>query len=191
MSQAARQRFGFDEYLRLEEDSNVKHEFLNGEVWAMAGGSPGHAAIGANVISLLRSALEGRPCQVFTSDLRVRVRETGLATYPDASVVCDELELDPDDPKGHTATNPRVLAEVLSPSTEAYDRGEKLAHYKRIPSLSEAVLVAHDARQVIVWRRRDDGWTQHLFGAGETVHLESLGCELPVDEIYRDPFAER
>lgn len=189
MTQLARQVFTFAEYLTLEEDSGIKHEFLDGVVYAMSGGSPAHAAIAANLIRLLGAALEGRRCRVFTADLRVRVRETGLGTYPDVSVVCDQLEMDPDDPKGHTVVNPALVCEVLSPSTEGYDRGEKLAHYKRVPSLREVVLVAHDDRRVEVWRRAGDRWLQLGFGAGERVTLESLGCAIAVDEIYRDPLA--
>src|SRR5690606_31274388 len=122
---------------------SIKHEFLDGLVWAMAGGSPEHAAIAANIVALLVNQLAGRRCRVFSSDLRVRVKATGLATYPDVTVVCEQLELDPDDPKGHTVTNPKLLVEVLSPSTAEYDRGEKLDHYRQIESLEVILLVAH------------------------------------------------
>jgi len=183
----ARSRFTFDEYARLEEEGTIKHEFLDGVVYAMAGGSPDHAAIAANIIRLLGNALDGRPCRVFTTDLRVRVVETGLGTYPDASVICGTLELDPHDTKGHTAVNPVLLVEVLSPTTEDYDRGEKLGHYKRIPSLREVMLVAHDERRVDLWRRTDTGWTQLAVPEGEVVRLRSVDCELAVDAIYRDP----
>jgi len=104
--------------VELEEGSVIKHEFLDGVVYAMAGGSPAHAGIAASVIRLLGNALARRRCRVFTSDLRVRVEQTGLATYPDASVVSGELRLDPLDAKGHTVLNPTVVVEVLSPSTE-------------------------------------------------------------------------
>lgn len=189
VSHPARQFFTFDEYVRLEEMSTVKHEFLDGEVWAMAGGTPDHAAIAGNVIALLQAGIAQRPCRVFTSDLRIRVRETGLGTYPDASVICQQVELDPEDPKGHTAVNPTVLVEVLSPSTEAYDRGDKLDHYKRIPSLREVLLVEHGSRRVDVWRRTDQGWASSTATDGGTVRLESIDCELPVDGIYFDPLA--
>lgn len=184
MIEPARARFTYAEYLDVEETSIVRHEFLDGVVYAMAGGSPEHAAVQASVIRRLGNALDGRPCRVFTSDLRIRVVDTGLATYPDASVVCGPLELDPEDAKGHTATNPTLLVEVLSPSTEKYDRGDKLAHYKRIPSLREVMLVAHDDRRVDLWRRTTRGWTQVVFHEGQSVQLESRGCSLSVDEIY-------
>lgn len=188
VTQLARQPYSFDEYVDLEETSPVRHEFLDGEVWAMAGGSPEHAAVAANVVRLLGQALLRRQCRVYTSDLRIRVAATGLGTYPDASVICGEVSLDPEDRKGHTVLNPIVLVEVLSPSTEAYDRGEKLAHYKRIESLREVILVAHDDRRIDLWRRVDGRWTQITHRPGDGVRLESLGgIELAVDDVYFDP----
>ncbi len=189
MTQLARRAFTFVDYVDLEERSPIKHEFLDGVVYAMAGGSPEHAAISGNVIRLLGVALAGKRCRVFTSDLRVRVASTGLGTYPDTSVICDRIEFDPEDPKGHTAVNPILLVEVLSPSTEDYDRGEKLAHYKRIDSLREVMLVAHDERRVELWRRTGTHWTQLTFREGEHVTLESVDCAIPVEAIYSDPLA--
>jgi Uma2 family endonuclease len=190
MGLAARQRFTFDEYLQLEEIAEVKHEFLEGQVWAMAGGSPEHAAVIGNITTLLNVQLRGQRCRVFTTELRVRVKATGLGTYPDVTVVCGRLERDPEDRSGHTVINPRVIVEVLSPSTEAYDRGEKLSHYQAIPSLEEIVLVAHDAQEVEIVRRQADGtWTRHPAGAGQAARLTSLACELAVAEVYRDPLA--
>ena len=165
----------------------MKHEFLDGNVWAMAGGSPDHAGIAANVSTSLGTQLRDRPCRVFSSDLRIRVKETGLGTYPDLSVVCGRLELDPDDPKQQTVVNPRVIVEVLSPSTEAYDRGEKLEHYKRIPSLEDVVLVAHDRRRLEVWHRERDGWTLDVLHDDGAVELRAIGCKLSLEEVYRNP----
>ena len=183
-------RFTFAEYVQLEEGSDIKHEFFDDRVWAMAGGTPDHAAMAGNVITLLNVQLAGQRCRVFTSDLRIRVVATGLGTYPDASVVCGQLELDPEDPKHHTVVNPRVLVEVLSPSTEEYDRGGKLAQYQRIDSVAEVVLVAHDRREIVVVRREPDGaWTEHVARDGETARLESISCDLPVADVYRDPLA--
>lgn len=186
---AARQRHSFAEYLALEQMNPVRHEFCDGEVWAMAGGSPAHAAIAINIASVLREQLRGRPCRVFGSDLRIRVLATGLATYPDVSVVCDQLELDPGDPSGHTVVNPVLLVEVLSPSTEAYDRGEKLAHYKRIPSLREVVLVAQDERRLELWRREGERWTVELARGDEVARASCVDCSLPLAEVYLDPLA--
>lgn len=189
VTQLARQRFSFEDYVELEDSSPIKHEFLDGEVLAMSGGSFEHAAIAMTIGGLLREALRGKRCRAASSDLRIRVTATGLTTYPDVSVVCGKPELDPADRSGHTVTNPTVLAEVLSPSTASYDRGEKLAHYQRIASLREVMLVAHDERRVDLWRRVGDHWTQLTFRSGEAVALESLECALPVDEIYFDPLA--
>lgn len=188
MTQAAHHRFTFDDYLRLEQDSAVRHEFASGQVWAMAGGTPEHAGITANVARLLGNALEGRPCRVFSPDLRVRVKATGLSSYADVTVICGKVELDPEDPKRQTVLNPGVLVEVLSPSTEEYDRGEKLQNYRQIPALAEVMLVAHDRHEVEIFRRESDGtWSRHVAGDGEVAKLTSLACDLPVREIYRDP----
>ncbi len=119
------------------------------------------------------------------SDLRVRVTETGLATYPDVVVVCGPWQRDPED--DHTIINPVVVVEVLSPSTQAYDRGEKLEHYKRIPTLRACLLVAHDRRELELWSRDDDGaWARALVGIGERLELVAVGVCLDVDALYAD-----
>ena len=183
----ARQRFSFEDYVALEEIAATKHEFLDGHVWAMAGGTPEHGAIAANVIALLSNQLRNRPCRVFTSDVRLRVEATGLATYPDVSVICGQMRTDPQDPKGGTIVNPAVVVEVLSPSTEDYDRGEKVFHYKQIPSLGEIVLVAHEERRIEIWRRAGNRWTLDSVRGESTASLESIGCTLPLAEVYRNP----
>jgi Uma2 family endonuclease len=191
MVRAARRFFTFSEYVLLEGDSGTKHEFLDGQVWAMAGGTPAHAAVSVNVGTLLSNALRGKPCRTCISDLRVRVQATGLGTYPDVTVICGPVDLDPEDPKKQTVLNPRLIVEVLSPSTEDYDRGEKLGHYKQIPSLAEVVLVAHDRQEVEIVRREADGsWSRQIAGEGDAVRLPSVGCEIPVREIYYDPVAQ-
>lgn len=185
MTEPARRRFSFREYLRLEEYSNVRHEFLDGVIYAMAGGTPEHAALAARIIQRLGSQLTGKPCEVFTSDLRVRVTATGLATYPDVTVVCGKLETDPVDPA--SVLNPTVLVEVLSDSTADYDRGEKLDHYCQIPSLREVALVSHREPVVQVWRRDETGvWSSQIARAGEQVQLRSIGCDFMIDDVYRD-----
>jgi Uma2 family endonuclease len=190
MAQPSHHRFAFAEFVQLEEVSGVKHEFLGGQVYAMAGGTPEHAAVSANVVRLLGNALVGKRCRVYSSDLRLRVKATGLGSYADGSVICGAIQIDAEDPKEHTALNPSILIEVLSPSTEDYDRGEKLGHYKQIPSLREVLLIAHDRHEVeIVRREEDESWSRSIAKAGETVRLASLGCELSVDEIYHDPLA--
>jgi Uma2 family endonuclease len=166
----------------VEEMSSVRHEYLDGEIFAMAGGTPEHAALSAAILVLLGKRLERGRCRPYSADLRIRVLETGLATYADASVICGEPVRDPASPSH--VTNPTVLVEVLSPSTEAYDRGDKREQYMRIPSLEQYVLVAQDRRRVEIFARTADGWTQRVFGAGESVSLPSLGVELSVDELY-------
>jgi Uma2 family endonuclease len=161
----------------------MKLEFLDGQVWAMSGGTPEHARITTNIATLLSAALRDQPCAVYSADLRVRSKETGLGTYADVTVICGSVELDPEDPKRHTATNPSAIVEVLSPSTEDYDRGAKLEHYKTIESLREIVLVAYDRREIEVVRREEDGsWSRHI-ARSETVELAAVGVELPLAEV--------
>jgi Uma2 family endonuclease len=187
---AAHHFFTFGEYLVLEQDSAIKHEFLAGRVWAMSGGTPEHAAVSMNIGTLISNALRGKPCRIYSSDLRVRVQATGLGTYADVTVICGHVELDPEDPKKHTVLNPRLLVQVLSPSTEDYDRGEKPGHYKTIPSVAEVVLVAHDRREVEIVRRETDGsWSREIARDGAIARLRSIDCDLPVAEIYRDPLS--
>lgn len=176
-------RHSFADYLALEEASNTKHEFLAGEIYAMAGGTPEHAALAVGVSSSLLAQLRGGPCRVYSSDLRVRVLATGLATYPDVTVVCGSIERDPESP--NTVVNPRVVVEVLSDGTEAYDRGEKLEHYRQITALGAVVLVSHREPSVEVWQRQPDGgWTQMAFGPGELAILDVVSARIDVDEVY-------
>ena len=124
------------------------------------------------------------PCRVYSSDLRVRALATGLATYPDVTVVCGEVERDPESPA--TVVNPRVVVEVLSEGTEAYDRGQKLDHYRRIPSLAAVVLVSHRTPAIEVWERTSEGaWRRREFGAGQAAEIEALPARLSVDEVYQ------
>jgi len=172
----------FEDYLAIEQTSTVRHEFLDGGIYAMANVSALHAALSAAVLTALGKQLAGR-CRTFTSDLRVRVCATGLATYPDVTVVRDALETD----AGHkdTATNPAAIFEVLSPATADYDLGEKFDHYRQIPSLSAVVYLWQDRRQIEARQRSAAGaWRTQSAGAGATLLLEELGCLLDVDAIY-------
>jgi Uma2 family endonuclease len=181
-------RMTYAEYLAAEERSLQKHEFLDGEVHAMSDGTPEHGALAVAFASELRSALGERRCRIFSSDVRVRVRATGLATYPDISVVCGKLETDAED---HQAiANPVLLVEVLSDSTEARDRGEKAAHYRHISSLREYVFVLQREPRIEVYRRNEAGrWELFEFEAGARAELASVGATVAVDEVYRDPLA--
>ena len=179
----------YAEYLALERSSpGEKHEFLRGEVWAMAGGTPTHSLIGANAGAELKAALKGRPCAVFNADLRVRVQESDRSTYPDVTVVCGKREVATDD--ANAVTNPVLLVEVLSEGTEADDRGEKFAHYQRLPSLREYVLVSQHTHRVEVFSRTDDNvWRYAAYGDGQAARLEALGISLEVTSLYVDPTA--
>lgn len=185
-SAAAGPALTWKEFLEFEKRSDQKHEYLRGEVWAMGGGTPEHGRLAANVIRLLGNALEGRPCVVFTSDVRVRVNETDRATYPDTFVVCGAMKTDPDDP--NTVVNPVVIVEVLSPGTEASDRGEKFAHYQRLESLKDYVLVSQASRRIEVFSRgAGASWVLTPWGPGQRVPLPSLGIELDLDAVYLNP----
>lgn len=177
--------YTFREYIAHEAASNVKHEYLEGRIYAMAGGTPEHSALIPSVMTQIGTQLRGSQCRAHMADLRVRVAETGLATYPDLAILCGPWERDPEDK--NTVVNPTVLVEVLSPSTAAYDRGEKFEHYKLIPTLQQYVLVAHDRRAIEVWTRdATTEWALIVYGAGETARVDSIGMLLPVDQIYDD-----
>ncbi|MFZ5470940.1 MAG: Uma2 family endonuclease [Myxococcota bacterium] len=176
-------RYSWEQYLSFERTSNVKHEFFEGEIFAMAGGTPEHAALAAAVTGELHRQLDGKPCRPYSSDLRIRSVGSGLATYPDVTVVCGKPEYDPD--AKDTLTNPTLLVEVLSDSTEAYDRGQKFESYRGIPSLMEYILVSHRERLIEVFRRGEHNeWTRSEARTKAKARLESLGCELDVDKIY-------
>jgi Uma2 family endonuclease len=185
---AAHPSYSYSEYVRFERESRDKHEFVAGAILAMAGGTLEHGALTAAVTGTLVAQLTGRPCRVFDSNARVRVRASGNAYYPDASVVCGRLEVDPDDEL--SMTNPVVLVEVLSPSTENFDRTDKLADYQRIASLTRVVHVAHDEQRIDVFTREGENWRHVSSREGDTVALAAIGCTLDVTAIYRDPLRD-
>lgn len=179
-------KYTYDEYLAIELDSTIKHELYDGEIYAMAGASLNHAALSANVIVALALACKGRGRRVHTSDLRIYLEKVGLATYPDASVICGPAQHHEPDPKG-TVTNPTILVEVTSPSSDWYDLGFKADVYRMIPSLREYIIVSHRERCITVHRRAPAGdWTRQVATTGEHVAIPSLAAELSVDEIYDD-----
>jgi len=176
-----------EEYLAWERAQPEKHEFHDGEVFAMAGATFEHNQIVGNVVGELRAALRQMPCRVCLSDLRVKVPATGLYTYPDASVVCGRPEFE--DGTLDTLLNPVVLVEVLSGSTEDYDRGTKFTNYRTVASLRDYVLISTDRILVEHYARSDDGsWVLRELRAGDRVPLASVGCELAVDELYLKVF---
>ncbi len=176
-------RYTLDDYFLIEQSSPLKHEYLRGEIFAMSGASIAHNEITANLLTLLRTALRESPCRAYASDLRVAT-PSGLLTYPDLAVICGTAELLPGRPD--TATNPTVLIEVLSEATQAYDRGQKFAAYKSLPSLKEYVLIEQDRIGIEHWRRRRDGtWAaKAMMRLSATLRLTTLGLRLPISEIY-------
>jgi Uma2 family endonuclease len=177
------------EYLAFDRASDVKHEYAGGEVFAMAGATSEHNLIVANVVGELRNELRRRPCNVYPSDMRVLIPATERYTYPDASVVCGE-PLFTDDVRD-TLRNPKVILEVLSDSTEAYDRGEKFRQYRTIDTLADYVLVSQNQVLVEHYRRQADGtWILRELKAGGRLVLESVGCAVSVDELYLKVFGD-
>ncbi len=204
MSSLAKSYYTPEEYLVLERKAEYKSEYLNGQIFAMSGASREHILISVNLVRELSSQLRGRPCEVYNGDMRVKVNPTGLYTYPDVTVVCGEPHFD--DKHTDTLVNPTLIIEVLSPSTEAYDRGEKFAHYRKLPSLTDYVLVAQDQVRVehyvrYLWpvdgsdmdyaghrRGTHDQWMlaelSDLDGHDATLQLTSIGCNLLLRDIY-------
>jgi Uma2 family endonuclease len=172
--------YTFKDYLLVEEMNPVRHEYLDGEIYAMAGGTVLHAALAASVLTSLGPQLGN--CRTFTSDLRIRALSTGLATYPDVTVVCGPVETDPE--SRDTVANPSVVFEVLSPSTIDYDLGEKFEHYRKIPSLKAAVYVWQDRRQIEIRTRIGDQWQSETVGSGSALKIEALAATLDVDALY-------
>lgn len=176
----------YNDYLSAESTAPIRHEYLAGRVLAMAGGTPQHAGLAMSVGAALSQGLRGKSCRVFSSDLRVRVQATDLSTYPDVTVVCGRVECASDD--SDAVVNPIVLVEVLSASSEAWDRGDKFAHYRRVRSLREYLLVSQDEARLELFRKNEAGhWEMHEARPGGSIELRSIGVTLDVDEIYRDP----
>jgi Uma2 family endonuclease len=179
-----RHRHTYAEYLAYERDSGLKHEFEDGEIVAMAGGSRRHNALASRISAALEAA-RGPGCVAFQSDQRVRVLATGKATYPDASLVCGAIEGDPADPSGATISNPSLLVEVLSPSTEEEDRGNKWQHYQLIPSLQEYLLVSQTRPRLESYRRLPSGTWEYRDVTSGVLQLSS-GATIDVGALYAD-----
>jgi Uma2 family endonuclease len=179
-------RYTYADYVALETISADKHEFLDGEIYAMAGGSEEHSALAAAMVHALVNAVRDRPCRVHTSDLRIYVDDAGLATFPDASVICGPLQQHDPSPTA-TALNPSILVEVTSDSSEDYDTGPKLEYYRTIPTLREYLIVSHRERRITVHARAVGGaWETHVATKDGEVEVASLGVTLSANEIYRN-----
>ena len=176
--------FSKSEYVALENAAQYKSEYLDGQIYAMAGGSPTHAEIGGNAFASLHQQLTGKPCRSFNSDLRVEILANGMTFYPDVSVACPPLEYSPDD--AYALTNPVVLIEVLSPSTEKFDRGDKWAHYQLMPSLRDYLLISQDKMRLEHYARQSDNrWLLSIYQQPEeAARLEAVDCLLKLEDVY-------
>lgn len=183
MSTRAERLYTADEYLAIERASDHKSEFVNGRIYAMTGATFAHNRIVSNLVINIGVRLQGRRCSVVSGDQRVKVSRTGMYTYPDVVALCDPPQLE--DSHLDTLLNPGVIFEVLSKSTELYDRGEKSAHYRKIESLRESILVAQNEVHVEQFVRHGDHWVLREFtGTSDVLRIESLDCEIPLSLIY-------
>lgn len=170
-----------EEYLASENDSLTKHEYVAGQLYAMVGVRDTHNTIALNVASQLRSTLRGGPCRVFMSDVKLRVEEADAFYYPDVFVTCDARDTD-----SYVKRYPILVIEILSPSTEAIDRREKLLNYRKLPSLLEYVLIGSEQRGIEIYRLEADGsWTVATLEGDETLEISSVGTAIPAGEIYQ------
>ncbi len=184
MHRAYQPRFTAADYLEGEKNSTVRHEFIDGEVYAMAGAGEAHNLIAGNVFARLRSAVRGGPCRVFISDMKLHVAAWNAFYYPDVMVVCNAA-----DAHTHYKESPSVIVEVLSDSTAGIDQREKLLAYRTLASLREYVLIAQDKRQIDVYRRQpDDAWLLETLGKddADVLQLESVGVGMSMAEVYED-----
>ncbi|ETX08524.1 Uma2 family endonuclease [Candidatus Entotheonella palauensis] len=183
MPSQAKTRLSVEEYLVIERQASCKSEYFDGEMFAMAGASRRHNLITLNMGAELRTQLQQRPCEVYSSDMRVKISRTGLYTYPDVVVVCDEPLFE--DAEVDTLLNPIVLVEVLSPSTADYDRGGKFEHYRTLPSLQGYLLVAQERCHVVHYTRQPDNtWLlAETSNIQDCIHLPSINCDLRLSEI--------
>ena len=172
-----------EEYLALERKATIKSEYLDGQMYAMSGATRVHNLVCGNVFGELRNQLKGSACEVYTNDMRLKVISAGLYTYSDVLVVCDEPRFEDD--SFDSLLNPTALFEILSPSTEAYDRGAKFGYYRQLDSMHEYTLVSQDCMRVEHYLRQGSQWILTEFSSSEDiVHLTSINCELPLREIY-------
>jgi Uma2 family endonuclease len=183
MDNLARKTFTESEYLELERKADFKSEYYNGEIFAMAGASLIHNEIVANLISIFNQFLKDKPCKVYPSDLRLRIEKSGLYTYPDITIVCGKTELL--DNKFDTLKNPTILIEVLSDSTEKYDRGQKFSFYREIPSLKEYILVSSKTMKIEKFKRLEDG--NYLYiesNEHQPFPIDSIKMNLNLEDVY-------
>jgi Uma2 family endonuclease len=187
MSTQLKRRYTLEEYLEMDRLSEERLEFWHGEIFSMSGVNQEHAEIEVNIVSTLHSRLRGRECRVFPANMRIKVPNMPPYRYADVSALCGKAQFEKIG--GVDAlTNPSLIIEILSPSTEGYDRGEKFSHYKSIPSFSEYLLVAQHRPHVTHLVKQTDGaWLHREFNdLNDAVKLETLNCELRLSEIYQN-----
>ncbi len=183
MDNLARKFISPEEYLELERNSLEKHEYFQGEVFAMAGAKENHNIIVSNLIGLLYIKLRSTPCIIYPSDMRVSIDSKNHYTYPDVSLICGERKFL--DKNNDTLLNPSVIIEVLSESTENYDRGKKFESYRKIPSLQEYILVASDRKKIEIFTKSNEGrWYLSESGPSNTIEISSINVQLSLDDIY-------
>jgi Uma2 family endonuclease len=190
MQQAFIPYFNETDYLAAERAAQIKHEYVAGEVFAMAGASKTHGTLALNAAITLRQHLRGKPCGVWMADMKVRVRADSAYYYPDVVVTCDSGDLSPDAPKDYVEA-PKLVLEILSDSTEAVDRREKLMSYRRLESLEEYVLIDQNKPWVEVYRRTPAGWMQEIYGPDESVRFTSVDLTVAMADLYVDTGIER
>lgn len=174
-----------EEYLALEREAEYKSEYINGQIVAMAGASREHSLITGNLFWLLKSQLRGRTCEIHATEMRVSVSAQDMYTYPDIVVVCGESQWE--DRHGDTLLNPTVIIEVLSPSTERYDRQTRFSYYDDLVSVQEYLLVAQDRMKIQHFVREDDGWRVTMIIRPDAIlELPSINCQVRVADVYAD-----
>lgn len=173
-----------EEYLALDRASTTKHEYFHGRIYAMTGAKEPHNLINGNTLASLHSQLRRKPCRIYASDMRVKVTKTGLNTFPDIVIICGQPEFT--DSTRDTVTNPVVIIEILSDSTERYDRGMKFQNYRTLDSLRDYILIAQDHRHIEHFSRQDGGlWVLHeAIGDTDIINILSVECTLNVEDVY-------
>lgn len=187
MTAAEKLAFSATDFLTWESTQDIKHEFVDGEIFAMAGASEAHVTISLNVAAILRNLLRNSPCRAYIADMKVRIEQVDAFFYPDVFVTCSANDAS----RKNYKTEPKLVIEVLSPSTAAYDRGLKFAHYRELDSLEEYVLIDPERVSVEVFRRDANGrWVLYPYAAEDVVELASVNLRLPMGTVYEDAWPE-
>lgn len=174
-----------EDYLEGERVSLIKHEYIRGEVYAMAGASKAHVTIAGNLFAMLRSHLRGRGCIPYMADMKVQIEAASIYYYPDVTVTCDERDNSSSDED--FIRYPCLVVEVLSPKTAAFDRGDKFADYRTIDTLEDYVLINQERMSVEYFQRNSEGlWVLHPYSQGEEIYLASVDFHCPIEALYED-----